>query len=215
MFFCIYLFTFWKMCVHMLFLSNRLLCTMYTSFRQKSMIWYTQKQTDPLTETNIFASENGWLVQIFSGFLLGPYDLFSGAGGQAVSFREWCSQIPSSNTTLKMLRLKSHQTIGRQVAHSWMNFMLGNPVWFFLLGRGQWGGGKRGLGLTWLSLKGPESRVYMDVSENSGFSPKSSILIRFSIINHPFWGTPILGNIHIEPVVHIAWWNPTSTDYVP
>ena len=28
----------------------------------------------------------------------------------------------------------------------------------------------------------------MDVSENSG-TPKSSILIGFSIINHPFWGT--------------------------
>ena len=24
--------------------------------------------------------------------------------------------------------------------------------------------------------------------------PKSSILIGFSIINHPFWGTPIFGN---------------------
>ena len=32
----------------------------------------------------------------------------------------------------------------------------------------------------------------MDVSENSG-APKSSILIRFSIISHPFWGTPIFG----------------------
>ena len=32
---------------------------------------------------------------------------------------------------------------------------------------------------------------YMDVSENGG-TPKSSILIGFSIINHPFWGTPIL-----------------------
>ena len=31
----------------------------------------------------------------------------------------------------------------------------------------------------------------MDVSENSG-TPISSILIGFSIINHPFWGTPIL-----------------------
>ena len=30
---------------------------------------------------------------------------------------------------------------------------------------------------------------YMDVSKNSG-TPKSSILIGFSIINHPFWGTP-------------------------
>ena len=36
----------------------------------------------------------------------------------------------------------------------------------------------------------------MGVSENSG-TPKSSILIGFSIINHPFWGTPIFGNIHM------------------
>ena len=28
-------------------------------------------------------------------------------------------------------------------------------------------------------------------------TPKSSILIRFSIINHPFWGTIIFGNTHI------------------
>ena len=33
----------------------------------------------------------------------------------------------------------------------------------------------------------------LDVSENSG-TLKSSILIRFSIINHPFWGTSIFGN---------------------
>ena len=36
----------------------------------------------------------------------------------------------------------------------------------------------------------------MGVSENSG-TPKSSILIGFSIINHPFWGTPVVGNIQI------------------
>ena len=36
----------------------------------------------------------------------------------------------------------------------------------------------------------------MDVSEISG-TPKSSILIGFSIINHPFWGPPIFGNTHI------------------
>ena len=34
------------------------------------------------------------------------------------------------------------------------------------------------------------------VSENSG-TPKSSILIEFSITNHPFWGTPIFGNTHV------------------
>ena len=32
--------------------------------------------------------------------------------------------------------------------------------------------------------------LHLDVSEKSG-TPKSSILIGFSIINHPFWGTPI------------------------
>ena len=37
----------------------------------------------------------------------------------------------------------------------------------------------------------------MDVSENSG-TPKSSILIGFSIINHPFWGTTIFGNTHVK-----------------
>ena len=37
----------------------------------------------------------------------------------------------------------------------------------------------------------------MDVSRNRG-TPKSSILIGFSIINHPFWGTTIFGNTHIK-----------------
>ena len=37
----------------------------------------------------------------------------------------------------------------------------------------------------------------MGVSKNSG-TPKSSILIGFSIINHPFWGTTIFGNAHID-----------------
>ncbi len=36
----------------------------------------------------------------------------------------------------------------------------------------------------------------LDVSKNSG-TPKSSILIGFSIINHPFWGTTIFGNTHM------------------
>ena len=36
----------------------------------------------------------------------------------------------------------------------------------------------------------------MGVSKNNG-TPKSSIFIGFSIINHPFWGTPIFGNTHI------------------
>ena len=41
---------------------------------------------------------------------------------------------------------------------------------------------------------------HMGVSLNGG-TPKSSILIGFSFIKHPFWGTTILGNTHIEPSV--------------
>ena len=37
---------------------------------------------------------------------------------------------------------------------------------------------------------------HMGVSKNNG-TPKSSILMSFSIINHPFWGTPIFGNTHM------------------
>ena len=40
-------------------------------------------------------------------------------------------------------------------------------------------------------------RKYMGVSLNGG-TPESSILIGFSILNHPFWGTTILGNPHIN-----------------
>ncbi len=38
----------------------------------------------------------------------------------------------------------------------------------------------------------------MGVSKNIG-TPKSSILIGFSLINHPFWGSnpPIFGNTHM------------------
>ena len=39
--------------------------------------------------------------------------------------------------------------------------------------------------------------IHMGVSKNRFFSPKSSILIGFSIINHPFWGIPIFGNTHM------------------
>ncbi len=46
--------------------------------------------------------------------------------------------------------------------------------------------------------------IDMVVSKNNG-TPKSSILIVFSIINHPFWGIPNFGNTHIFP-----WEIPTS-----
>ncbi len=52
-------------------------------------------------------------------------------------------------------------------------------------------------------------RVKHRKSRNLGKPPKSSILIRFSIINHPFWGTPIFGNTHI--IIFLGWyywWQP-------
>ena len=42
----------------------------------------------------------------------------------------------------------------------------------------------------------------MGVSKNGG-TPKSSILIGVSILNHPFGGTPIFGNTHINKYVEI------------
>ena len=39
-------------------------------------------------------------------------------------------------------------------------------------------------------------KLHRGVSKNRG-TPKSSILVGFSIINHPIWGTPIFGNTHI------------------
>ena len=44
----------------------------------------------------------------------------------------------------------------------------------------------------------------MGVSKNRG-TPKSSILSGFSIINHPFWGTPIFGNTHMFVVSCWFW----------
>ena len=42
------------------------------------------------------------------------------------------------------------------------------------------------------------SKLLLGVSENNG-TPKSSMLIGFSIINHPFWGTSIFGNTLLVP----------------
>ena len=39
-------------------------------------------------------------------------------------------------------------------------------------------------------------------------NPNPSILIGFSIINHPFWGTPIFGNTHIVYIYSIYLMSP-------
>ena len=55
------------------------------------------------------------------------------------------------------------------------------------------------------------SSVYMSVSGNSG-TRKSSILIWFSIINHPFWGYPYLWKYpyrvwyrNVHRLFHVGW----------
>ena len=47
-------------------------------------------------------------------------------------------------------------------------------------------------------FEGPirREKSHVDVSKNSG-TRKSSTLIGFSILNHPFWGTLIFGNTHV------------------
>ena len=47
-------------------------------------------------------------------------------------------------------------------------------------------------------------KLNLDNSKNNGI-PKSSILIGFSIINQPFWGTPIFGNTQFEFNTQIGW----------
>ena len=64
--------------------------------------------------------------------------------------------------------------------------------------------------------EGDFRQLNMDVSENRS-TPKSSIFIGFSIINHPFWGTLIFGNTHIKvsitSLMNFAGWLffPSST----
>ena len=51
-----------------------------------------------------------------------------------------------------------------------------------------------------LKEKGQLQDVNVGVSKNRG-TPKSSILIGFSIINHPFRATPIFGKTHVAVIV--------------
>ena len=75
--------------------------------------------------------------------------------------------------------------------------------------------------LSWLNLLGTsECNGAMVFPKNRGGPPKSSILIRFSIIkfiNHPFWGVspPIFGNIYmfgqIIATCHTTWAPPNNS----
>ena len=53
----------------------------------------------------------------------------------------------------------------------------------------------------------------LGVSENSG-TPRSSILVGFSIINHPFRGTPIFGNTRFKRFLFLCY-SSSFRDYRP
>ena len=51
-----------------------------------------------------------------------------------------------------------------------------------------------------INIEPENDDLEMGASKNRG-SPKSSIFIGFSIINHPFWGPPTFGNTRLEDVL--------------
>ena len=44
-------------------------------------------------------------------------------------------------------------------------------------------------------------------------TPKSSISVGFPFLNHPFWGTPILGNLHTGNPMFPLLESPPSDDH--
>ena len=79
-----------------------------------------------------------------------------------------------------------------------------NVLYFFLGGFFCFSSKKKALSLTPQTNSAPNfkghlgsSYSFIGVSKNNG-TPKSSILIGFSIINHPFWGTIIFGKTLIR-----------------
>ena len=58
--------------------------------------------------------------------------------------------------------------------------------------------------IEFLLFPAKQKKTDLDVSENSG-TPKSSILIGFSITNHPFWGSPSFGITHLKEIDGLGW----------
>ena len=129
----------------------------------------------------------------------------------------WYESVKKSPTkpiqaTLLLLWLQYNSTYNPRGLHHWKHntphFLQGkqlNPLSFKLKVRPQGSGqGPVGRIHVWMEAENPQKtwkksmhgKDYMVVSENSGTS-KSSILIGFSIIKHPFWGSSIFGNTHM------------------
>ena len=70
-------------------------------------------------------------------------------------------------------------------------------LFFYQLPKSTLSASDQEVGLDVVNVDREQWNINMGVSKNSSTS-KSSVLIGFSIINHPFGGTPIFGNTHIE-----------------
>ena len=53
----------------------------------------------------------------------------------------------------------------------------------------------------WISIKVTKIWMFPKIR----VPPKSSMLIGFSFISHPFWGTPILGNPHVHVIFNCCF----------
>ncbi len=95
----------------------------------------------------------------------------TGSGPHQVQIPEW----RSTSWDVVEVKLESHRTLHRKNLKRPPFELLLLPRMFIENGKDTW--------------------FYTGISKNNG-TPKSSILIGFSLINHPFWGTLIFGNTH-------------------
>ena len=117
----------------------------------------------------------------------------------------------SNGAKVRFLRKKKHRRISSFPSESvcvgwvgglgtWLGWMsLANQttvtVRLPLLGRRACGSGRLNFRRNRGRRKSPQQTVWM--FPKIMVPPKSSILIGFSLINHPFWGSPIFGNTHV------------------
>ena len=169
------------------FLSNRLLCTQVFDRSQ----WFGIPKNKRIPSQKLTARLRKWMVG--SDFLRLPF-------GALRPFRARRSLLVSGSDVLsfpapiqpwKCWGWKvTRQLEDRWHIHGWISCL---ETLFFLLGRGQWGGGKRDMAL-WMALKGPESRVVLWMFPNmAGFPPKSSHFnggfhYKPSILGYPYFG---------------------------
>ena len=145
-----------------------------------------------------------FLGPIFPGYYVGKIIDVLGYEASGMHLTSLVLQVGASNTHLPLQK----NPIPGCATSTWGGFLgvLGASMWEICV---------LFLGMS-LMIQSWCNITYMGVSQNRG-TPKSSILIGFSIINNPFWGTPNFGNTHIveiEPVHDIGSYYGSMIDNV-